>query len=86
MHGVGILAMGRLMNKIMGSFNPSVGDGIKYVEQELGLISKHCRWTSGIWEDLGGLPWNELQNVHRHISLLSNYLIRKYIESKGLLS
>ncbi len=32
---------------------------------------------------LGGVSWNEIQNVPRHIRLLSNVLIRAYLEAKG---
>lgn len=80
MHGAGIRAMGRLMNRIMAGANSDRLRNTDYAESELRLISPYCRWTEGVWEELGGLYWNEIQNVHRHISLLSNFLIRKYLE------
>jgi penicillin-binding protein 2 len=44
-------------------------------------IKDACRWTSGTWPELG-LPWNELQNVSRHISALSNFLARTYLAAR----
>jgi len=45
-----------------------------------------CRWTEGSWDELGGLKWNEVQNVPRHINLLANVLVRAYLKAKGLAS
>lgn len=82
MHGAGIRAMGRLMDKVMSVVRP--GPDMKArAEEELRRIAPWCRWTGGEWEELGGMAWNELQNVPRHISVLSNYLIRKYLEARG---
>ena len=48
---------------------------------ELSRISDLCHWTSGTWSELS-LPWNELQNTPRHISALSNYIARAYVEAR----
>jgi hypothetical protein len=42
-----------------------------------------CRWTEGYWDFGPGtqMKWNELQNVPRHIQLLSNYLLVRYKEN-----
>jgi DGQHR domain-containing protein len=83
MHGAGIRAMGRLMDRIMASL--SVGHGnsaVRHVQAELVTIKRACRWTSGEWEDLGGIAWNELQNVPRHIQMLSNHLVRLYLNGR----
>ena len=53
------------------------------VERELARVAPVCRWTSGQWEELNDLAWNDLQNVPRHIRILSNLLIRTYVQSKG---
>ena len=45
------------------------------LRKQLEAMAPHCRWTRGRWDGLD-LRWNELQNVPRHISDLSNYLIR----------
>ena len=83
MHGVGIRAMGRLMDRIMPSIRTNQKNAVSEVQKELNRISGDCRWTSGTWSDLGNLQWNELQNVPRHITHLSNLLIRKYTRSWG---
>ena len=80
MGGTGIRAMGRLMDKIMPSINVSKRNSRNAVRKELSRIADQCRWTSGHWEDLG-VKWNDLQNVPRHINLLSNFLIRAYTQA-----
>ncbi len=83
MHGAGIRAMGRLMDKIMSSVALSRRGANKLVEGELRTIESVCRWTRGDWEELGGMPWNSLQNVPRHINALSNLLIRAYVHGRN---
>jgi hypothetical protein len=56
---------------------------VSQIQRELKLIVPVCRWTSGEWEELGDLAWNELQNVPRHIRNLSNLLLRSYVKAKG---
>lgn len=84
MHGAGIRAMGRLMDKIMPGIKSRDKKGIQLAEKELRLISHHCHWTSGNWEAMNGLSWNEIQNVPRHIQMLSWVLIHAYLQAKGL--
>ena len=82
MHGVGIRAMGKLMDRIMSSVDLRRKDSAKVVRTELQSIAGCCRWTEGEWEHLGGMSWNELQNLHKHLSMLSNFLIRAYLERR----
>lgn len=82
MHGAGIRAMSRVLERVVVHVDLRGKDPVPAVEQELARIAPLCRWTSGTWEDLG-LPWNELQNVSRHINALSNYLVRAYMEAQG---
>jgi hypothetical protein len=79
--GVGIRAMGRLMDRIMPGIKLENKNAVNQIKKEIGRIADVCRWTSGRWEDLDGLKWNELQNVPRHVHVLSNYLIRTYTQS-----
>jgi hypothetical protein len=83
MHGVGIKAMGRLMDAVMkpilDAFDPAVPE---LILQDLLLIEPICAWTDGHWEGLNGMAWNELQNVPRHVRMLSNLLIREYYQRK----
>jgi DGQHR domain-containing protein len=79
MHGTGIRSMGRLMDRIMGSIEPSGPRALKHVDRELEKMRPICHWTSGAWETLGGLRWNDIQNTPAHIKLLSNALLRAYL-------
>lgn len=83
MHGAGIRAMGRLMDHIMPSVDVESARAQKTVEKELRLLKPVCRWTSGNWDDLDGLPWNDLQNTPRHVRLLSNVLLRSYLQARS---
>jgi DGQHR domain-containing protein len=82
MHGVGIRAMGKLMDRIMNAVDPRQKGAYKLVQRDLASIAPLCRWTSGRWGDLGGIGWNELENVHKHLSMLSNFLIRAYLDRR----
>jgi DGQHR domain-containing protein len=83
MHGAGLRAMGRLMDRIMAAVDVRESAAVRRVQHELGIIRPLCRWTSGNWDDLGGLAWSELQNVPRHINLLSGFLVRAYVRGRG---
>lgn len=83
MHSAGLLAMGKLMDRIMGHLSAVDGLSPKQVEKELRLIAPICRWTEGTWEELGDLRWNDLQNTTRHVSGLSNLLVRAYSHAKA---
>ena len=80
-HGVGIRAMGRLMDRVMGTPPQHRSQWSKYVRTELAHVVRHCRWTEGRWANIN-LQWNELQNTPRHIDQLSNFLIRTYSRQK----
>lgn len=82
MHSAGLRAMGRLMDRVMASINPSEPRIAALVRRELGKIRPICRWTSGSWEEMGGLRWNEIQNVPSHVRMLSNVLIRAHLSSR----
>jgi hypothetical protein len=66
----------------MSTIDPTDPQSSAIVVAELETISPCCRWTDGTWEELGGIPWNLLQNVHKHQAMLSNFLIRVYLEKK----
>jgi DGQHR domain-containing protein len=80
MHGAGIRAMGRLMDRVMSRIDPNTPGAVEAVQQELSHVLPVCSWTSGRWESLGDLPWNKIQNMSGDISLLSDLLIRTYEE------
>jgi DGQHR domain-containing protein len=83
MHGVGIRSIGKLMDRIMASINPSDENAQALVVKELRLIAPVCRWTNGVWEELDGLKWDEILTTNRHYSLLYNFLIRQYLIKKN---
>ena len=74
MHGAGLKSMGVLMDRLipraMNTANPK-----KSLKVSLKAISPHCCWTNGIWEDLG-MEWNDIQDVGRHVKILSEQLLR----------
>ena len=82
MHGVGIRAMGRLMDKVMSIIDADQPKASQLVRRELERIRPRCRWTSGMWEEIGGLRWNEMQNIPSHTRMLSSFLVRTYIDSR----
>ncbi|KAB2383411.1 DGQHR domain-containing protein DpdB [Actinomadura montaniterrae] len=85
MHGAGIKAMGRLMDRILGTVDPLRPDAPEQVRRHLALVAPHCRWTAGSWEDLGH-RWNEIENTRRQVTELSNHLIRVYQNARRELS
>ncbi|HZH78340.1 MAG TPA: DGQHR domain-containing protein DpdB [Archangium sp.] len=85
MHGAGICAMGRLMDKVMGSVDIHGARAPQLVRAELARIKPLCHWTEGHWEELG-LDWNEVQNTPQHLRLLSNVLLRAYLNNRRTLS
>ncbi len=82
MHSAGLTAMGRLMDRVLAAYDPHDSDIVGDVRRDLELIAPRCAWTEGRWDGLDGLRWNELQNVPRHVRMLSSYLIRVYVERK----
>jgi DGQHR domain-containing protein len=82
MHGTGLRAMGRLMDRMMASYHPREEDLVRKLERELQTVAPVCRWTSGRWEELE-LDWREVQNVPRHLRQLSNFLVRAYLHARG---
>ena len=82
MHGVGLRAMGKLMDRIMSTINVRDKDALKAVQKTLSSIAPRCHWTSGRWDGLGGVAWNGLENIHKHHQLLSNHLVRMYLDQR----
>ena len=82
MHGAGLCAIGRLMDRVMPRVDLNSKKAIDQVVKELQYISPHCRWTHGRWEEFD-LAWNDVQNVPRHVKALSNYLIRTYVKQRA---
>ncbi|MFN9374252.1 MAG: DGQHR domain-containing protein DpdB [Planctomycetaceae bacterium] len=80
MHGAGVISMGFLMDTIADRYLSKQKLTAKLFQQELEPLRKSCHWTEGYWDFGGGetLKWNELQNVPRHIQMLSSHLLKMY--------
>lgn len=74
MHSAGVRAMGALMDQIMLRADSSTSPA-QEVRRSLARLAPHCRWTDGVWDELGW-RWNEIQNTAKHIARLSDFLIR----------
>jgi hypothetical protein len=71
------------MDRIMPAINLRKSTAVSQVVRELNLIAPVCRWTKGRWDDIDGMAWDDIQNVPRHINLLSNVLIRAYLHASS---
>jgi DGQHR domain-containing protein len=81
MHGVGIASLGYLMDAITDEYiaRGALPDESEYAA-ELELLRDVCAWTRGYWvfgrDSLR--RWNELQNTHKDIKLLTSHLLHEY--------
>jgi DGQHR domain-containing protein len=76
-HGVGIVAMGHLMDRVMRDVDATSAKAASSVAHRLGRLADRCAWTSGRWPALS-TPWNELQNTSQDKSRLTEYLLKEY--------
>lgn len=95
LHGVGILALGSLMDEIDQVHQEYQGESgwtdippITRFVTELNRIKPLCAWSAGTWHlgtDIDGQPimrkWNEIQNLSKDISLVTDYLVTNYMKS-----
>lgn len=81
MHGVGIASLGYLMDAITEEHiaQGTLPDESDYAA-ELELLRDECAWTGGYWQfgPHSERRWNELQNTHKDIKLLTGHLLREY--------
>lgn len=82
MHGAGIRSMSRLMDRVMMNIDITAADAVPAARKEIELVSPLCRWTSGTWDETQ-MDWDAIQNVPKHISILSNYLVRSYVAARN---
>ena len=73
-HSAGLRAMGVLMDRLLDRCGAQT-DAVKTIRSALSRMAPHCCWTAGEWPDIG-LAWNEIQNVPRHVRLLTDQLLR----------
>jgi len=79
-HGVGIVALGHVMDAISDRYRST---GIPTMEQFIGdlePLKPLCSWTDGYWNFGMGMQrkWNEIQNISKDIQLIANYLLVQY--------
>lgn len=79
MHSAGLRALGKLMDRVMASVNVNERGAAARVRRELAALRPVCAWTAGSWSEMGGLRWNELQNVPNHVRMLTNVLVRAHM-------
>jgi len=77
-HGVGIAAMGYVMDHIYSTQVYHSNCTADTIKNALEPLKKMCAWTKGFWDfgDRDIRPWNDLQNIDRDIRLLTNYLLQ----------
>ncbi|MCY1646672.1 DGQHR domain-containing protein DpdB [Caulobacter sp. SL161] len=73
-HSVGVRVMGALMDPIWTRADASL-DPKADVASSLARLAPYCRWTSGVWEELGW-AWDDPQSLPKHIKGLTDYLLR----------
>ena len=74
--------MGFLMDTIADRHRKTKQLTTRVFQKDLEPLRDICRWTEGHWEfgEDNILKWNEVQNVPRHVQLLSNHLLIQYRE------
>ncbi len=80
MHGAGIRAMARLMDRVMLSVDPNHKDAEDVVRRELAKIAPFCRWTEGQWVRNWASRGTPCRTCRKTSAMLSNYLVRLYIQ------
>lgn len=80
-HGVGIHAMGVLMDSIMDEVKAASPRATNSAKHRLEKISNKCRWTSGRWPKLR-CAWNELQNTSQDKRRLAEYVVKEYEKAR----
>jgi DGQHR domain-containing protein len=81
MHGAGILSMGTLMDTVADAHRDgqALPDAAEFAAH-LKTIKDDCHWTSGEWDFGDGVVrrWNHIQNTHRDIQRLTDFLLSRY--------
>lgn len=78
-HGVGLAAMGNLMDLVLDDINIESNRAVSSVEHRLKKIRRRCAWTEGRWPKPLDCPWDALQNTSQDKRRLSTYLEREYL-------
>ncbi|HEY3413894.1 MAG TPA: DGQHR domain-containing protein DpdB [Armatimonadota bacterium] len=78
-HGVGIVALGYVMDHLHAKRRLDTAWNPPFVAQALDGLRPHCAWTSGRWRFAAGEErlWNELQNTDRDVRILTHHFRRQ---------
>jgi DGQHR domain-containing protein len=76
-HGVGISAIGGLMDVIMEEVDSESPRAVSSVARRLKKIERVCAWTEGRWRGLD-CAWDQLQNTSQDKRRLAQYLVSAY--------
>lgn len=76
-HGVGLVALGHLMDKVMSEVDVSSSKAVSVVYNRLSPLTHRCAWTQGRWPKLA-CAWDDLQNTSTDKARLTDHLLREY--------
>lgn len=76
-HGVGIVALGHVMDRLMPNVDASSPKAASVVAARLKVLKSYCAWTKGRWQGLG-LKWSDLQNTSQDKARLADYLVKQF--------
>jgi hypothetical protein len=81
MHGVGLRAMGKLMDRVMARVDVDDDRVDQRLRRELSPLRDACAWCTGSWDgvDIGGVQWDKLETLPGHIRMLTDHLQRIYM-------
>ena len=79
-HGVGVIALGYMMDSITEKYRSLEIPPKEVFESELLTIKPFCAWNEGEWDFGNGVKkhWKEVQNLSKDIELVSNHILSKF--------
>jgi len=77
-HGVGIVAMGNLMDRVMRDVDGKGRNVLHEVEVRLRYIEDSCAWMEGSWPEPLACSWDALQNTSIDKSKLTLFILKVY--------
>ncbi|MGH9888746.1 MAG: DGQHR domain-containing protein DpdB, partial [bacterium] len=77
-HGVGIVALGHVMDRVMREVDATSSKAASMVVTRLAPLAKRCAWSKGRWPVLN-CAWNELQNTSQDKARLTDFLLKEYV-------
>jgi DGQHR domain-containing protein len=80
LHGAGVVSLGFLMDAVADRHRTHAIVTGDIFAADLTHLKDVCRWTDGYWDFGVGQQrkWNDIQNTHKDVQLLSNLLLVHY--------